>query len=94
MDAAYGNTILESSYDETVMQVDFVKLKVEKSEKKNFYLVFTISQPLVRVTNNFLSLAITKYLNILQLLRELGFYQVDFFFQNCKEPFKSPYEWL
>ena len=34
MEAAYGNTILESSYDETVMEVDFVKLKVEKSEKK------------------------------------------------------------
>ena len=82
MEAAYGNTILESSYDETVMEVDFVKLKVEKSEKKNFCLVVTTSQPLVRVTNNFLSLAITKYHNILQLLRELRFYQVDFFFQN------------
>lgn len=34
MEAAYGNTILESSYDETVMEVDFVKLKAEKSEKK------------------------------------------------------------
>ena len=36
MEAAYGNTILESSYDETVMEVDFVKLKVEKIEKKPF----------------------------------------------------------
>ena len=36
MEAAYGNTILESSYDEPVMEVDFVKLKVEKSEKKTF----------------------------------------------------------
>ena len=42
MDAAYGNTILESSYDETVMQVDFVKLRLKKVKKKTFiwYLQF------------------------------------------------------
>ena len=47
MEAAYGNTILESSYNETVMEVDFVKLKVKKSEKKlelGIYNFTTISK--------------------------------------------------
>ena len=52
MAAVYGNTILESSCDETVIEVDFVELKVEKSKKK-ISLVFTFLQPLVRLTNNF-----------------------------------------
>ena len=52
MVTAYGNTILESSCDETVIEVDFVELKVEKSKKK-ISLVFTFLQPLVRLTNNF-----------------------------------------
>ena len=53
MEVAYDNAILESSCDETVMEVDFVEIKIEKSKKK-ISLVFTLLQPLVRVTNNFL----------------------------------------
>ena len=48
---AYGNTILESLCDETVMKVDFAELTVEKS-KKNLSLVFTLLQPLVRLTTS------------------------------------------
>ena len=53
MEVAYDSAILESSCDETVMEVDFVEIKIEKSKKK-ISLVFTLLQPLVRVTNNFL----------------------------------------
>ena len=52
MVAAHGNTILELSRDETVIEVDFVELKVEKVKEK-LSLVFTLLQPFVRLTNNF-----------------------------------------
>ena len=51
MVVAYGNTILESLCDETVMKVDFAELTIEKS-KKNLSLVFTLLQPLVRLTTS------------------------------------------
>ena len=53
MVAAHGNTILELSRDETVIEVDFVELKVEKSKREKLSLVFTLLQPFVRLTNNF-----------------------------------------
>ena len=41
MEVAYDNAILESSCDETVMEVDFVEIKIEKSKKKSvWYLRF------------------------------------------------------
>ena len=43
MVAAYGNTILESSCDETVIGVDFVELKVEKSKKKLKFGIYTFT---------------------------------------------------
>ena len=43
MVVAYGNTILESSYDETVIEVDFVKLKVEKSKEKLKFGIYTFT---------------------------------------------------
>ena len=52
MVAAHGNTILELSRDETVIEVDFVELKVEKVKEK-LSLVFTLLQPFVRLTSNF-----------------------------------------
>ena len=55
------------SCDETVIEVDFVELKVGKKFKKNLSLVFTLLQPLVRLTNNFRNvlpeLTITTFCN-------------------------------
>ena len=43
MVAAHGNTILELSRDETVIEVDFVELKVEKSKRKIKFGIYTFT---------------------------------------------------
>ena len=43
MEVAYDNAILESSCDETVMKVDFVEIKIEKSKKKNQFGIYTFT---------------------------------------------------
>ena len=40
---AYGNTILESSYDKSIREVDFGKLKIDVSKEKLKFGIYTFA---------------------------------------------------